>query len=207
MAERPWPTIHAEREALADDLTALTGTQWAAPSLCEGRSVQQTLGHMAATAKLTPPAFLAAMARSGFRFEKMAAAKIAEETAGTPAQTLARFREQQSSTAHPPGPVDSWLGETIVHAEDIRRPLGIAHDYPLAAVTRLLDFYKGSNMLIGAKRRIAGVRLRATDTDWSTGEGPEVSGPALSLLMAMTGRSAGLVELSGPGLSVLRERV
>jgi len=68
------------------------------------------------------------------------------------------------------------------------------------------DFYKGSNTLIGAKNRIAGVALRATDTDWSHGSGPEVSGPLLSLVMAMTGRKVALDDLEGPGLEVLRAR-
>jgi hypothetical protein len=91
-----------------------------------------------------------------------------------------------------------------VHGEDIRRPLGIAHAYPMDALTRVADFYKGSNLLIGAKRRIAGVTLRATDADWSTGTGPEAAGPMLSLLLAMTGRSAALADLTGEGVASLR---
>src|SRR6478672_3507798 len=30
----PWPTIHTERAALADDLAGLTHDQWETPSLC-----------------------------------------------------------------------------------------------------------------------------------------------------------------------------
>ena len=89
-----------------------------------------------------------------------------------------------------------------MHAEDIRRPLGLRHDYPLAAVTAVADFYAGSNVLIGGKRRVVGLTLRATDTDWSHGSGPAVEGPALALLLAMTGRRAGpgdaAVTLTGP---------
>ena len=47
-----WPTIHAERAALADDLASLTADQWATPSLCEGRTVRETLGHMTAAAAI-----------------------------------------------------------------------------------------------------------------------------------------------------------
>jgi hypothetical protein len=71
---------------------------------------------------------------------------------------------------------------------------------------RVADFYKGSNLIIGAKRRIDGVTLRATDADWSHGSGPEVSGPLLSLLMAMTGRKEALDDLSGDGVATLRGR-
>jgi hypothetical protein len=93
-----------------------------------------------------------------------------------------------------------------VHSEDIRRPLGIAHDHPLASVTQVTDFYAGSNVLIGGKRRVEGVTLQATDTDWSRGSGPVASGPATALMLATTGRKTALSELSGPGVDTLRSR-
>jgi hypothetical protein len=68
------------------------------------------------------------------------------------------------------------------------------------------DFFKGSNMLIGAKNRIAGLTLTATDADWSSGSGTEVKGPILSLVLAMTGRSAALDDLSGDGVATMRGR-
>ena len=64
------------------------------------------------------------------------------------------------------------LGEAIIHGEDIRRPVGIYRDYPTEAVIQVADFFKGSNLLIGSKDRIAGLTLRATDTQWSAGSGP-----------------------------------
>ena len=112
----------------------------------------------------------------------------------------------EKSVKQPPGPVDSWLGESIVHAEDIRRPLGLHRDYPMDAVMQVADFYKKSNMIIGTKRRIEGLALRATDTDWSHGTGPEVSGPMLALLMAMTGRKAADSQLTGEGVATLQAR-
>jgi uncharacterized protein (TIGR03083 family) len=203
----PWPIIHAERQALVADLEPLSDAQWATPSLCGGWSVRDVLGHMTATAKMTPLRFFTHFAGSGFRFDAMAAKDAAQEKGDSPADGLGRFRSQLSATTHPPGPIDAMLGEAILHGEDIRRPLGIAHSYPPEAVTRCADFYKGSNLLLGSKKRIAGLTLRATDVEWSTGTGPEVSGPALSLLLAMTGRKAGLDGLSGPGLATLRSRM
>jgi hypothetical protein len=52
-----------------------------------------------------------------------------------------------------------------------------------------------------------GLRLVATDTDWSVGEGPELRGPVLSLLLLLTGRQVVLPELEGPGAAVLTERL
>ena len=206
-SDSPWQTIHSERGALADDLATLTDAQWATPSLCRPWTVHEVLGHMTVTAKMTPPRFFLKLASSGFRFHAMSAREVAAETSGTPSQTLAEFRSHINDSTAPPGPVDTWLGETLVHAEDIRRPLGIAHDYPMDALVKVADFYRKSNLLIGAKNRAAGVTLRATDADWSAGTGPEVSGPLLSLVLAMTGRPAALSDLSGQGLSELSARM
>jgi uncharacterized protein (TIGR03083 family) len=202
-----WPTIHAERKALVADLGGLSDAQWQTPSLCAGWTVQQALGHMLAATRKTQLSFFLNLASAGFKFDKMVADDVARETAGTPAQTLAAFEGQVGSTTHPPGPVETWLGETIIHGEDIRRPLGISHTYAPEGVVRVLDSYKKSNLIIGAKKRIAGLRLSATDMDWSTGTGPEVSGPAVSLALAMTGRRAGLDDLTGEGVTTLSSRM
>jgi uncharacterized protein (TIGR03083 family) len=162
---------------------------------------------MTSTARTTPVGFLIGLLGSGFSFQKSVAKGIAAHRGDSPAETLQGFRAVEQSRTAPPGPKASWLGETIVHGEDIRRPLGIQHDHPEEAVVELLDFYKGSNTLIGTKSRIAGLRLVATDTDWSYGDGPEVSGPAMSLLLAMTGRPAGLDDLSGDGARQLGQRL
>ena len=68
------------------------------------------------------------------------------------------------------------------------------------------DSYRKSNLLLGAKRRISGLRLRASDVDWSTGDGPEVTGPLASLVLAMTGRTVALGDLTGEGLATLSAR-
>ncbi|MDQ1683619.1 MAG: hypothetical protein QOC82_356 [Frankiaceae bacterium] len=206
MSNDPWPVIHAERQALADDLAGLTDEQWKTPSLCGGWTVLDVVGHMVATARMTPPRFFGRFLGSGFNFDKMTAKDVAAETSGGPAATLAAFRDTISRTTSPPGPIDAMLGEVLIHPDDIRRPLGIAHDYPSDAVVRVLDFFKKSNLIIGAKKRIDGLELKATDANWTHGAGPRVSGPAHSLLMAMTGRKEALSDLSGDGVETLRSR-
>jgi uncharacterized protein (TIGR03083 family) len=201
-----WPAVHAERKALAADLRTLSGDDWATPSLCGDWTVRDVLAHMTSAAKLTPPAFFAGLLASGFSFDKLQEKGVAAQRGATPADTLADFEVVVTSVKHPPGPAPTWLGEVIVHSEDIRRPLGIAHDYPTGAVVQVADFFKGSNLLIGSKRRIEGLTLRATNTDWSHGTGPEVSGPILSLVLAMTGRKAAIGELAGDGVPTLRAR-
>jgi len=201
-----WPTVHAERKALADDLRDLGTEDWARPSLCGNWTVRDVLAHMTSAAKLPPAGFVAKLISSGFSFDKVQEKGVAANLGASGADTLANFESVMTSVKHPPGPTQTWLGETIVHSEDIRRALGIKHDYPTDAVVRVADFFKGSNLLIGSKRRIAGLTLSATDTEWSHGTGPEVAGPILSLVMAMTGRKAADDDLTGQGVATLRSR-
>jgi uncharacterized protein (TIGR03083 family) len=201
-----WPTIHAERRALAADLRTVTGDQWDTPSLCSNWTVRDVLAHMTAAATLTPPSFFGKLISSGFSFDKVQEGGVAAQRGSSPAETLAHFEGVVDSVKHPPGPNTTWLGEVIVHAEDIRRPLEIKHSYPTDAVVAVAGFYQGSNMLIGSKRRISGLTLLATDAEWSHGTGPEVAGPILSLVLAMTGRTAALDDLTGDGVATLRTR-
>ena len=201
-----WSTIHSERKALAADLEGLTDEQWATTTWCTDWTVRDVVAHLTATAKISGGAFFPKLIGSGFSLTNMQKKDIAKERGSSPADALARFKAEVDSSKHPPGPNQTWLGEVLIHSVDIRRPLGIAHEYPTEAVVQVADFYKGSNLVIGAKKRIAGLQLKATDADWSTGSGPEVSGPALALMMAMTGRKNVLSELSGPGVETLRGR-
>ena len=71
--------------------------------------------------------------------------RLAEQLGATPADTIDRFRSVLTSTTKPLVPTLAMLGETIVHAQDIRLPLGIRHDYPIGTLTRLAEYYQGSD--------------------------------------------------------------
>jgi len=206
MTTEIWTTIAAERKALADDLTDLTPAQWDLKSLCTEWTVRDVVAHLSATASMNPPKFFVGMAKAGFNFGKFANGELAKHRGPDPAATLGEFRGLQNSTSAPPGPKVSWLGEVVIHGADIRRPLGIPHSYPTDTVRQVIDFYQGSNLLSGAKKRVAGLALHATDDDWQHGQGELVEGPLLSLLLAMTGRGAACQDLSGPGVPSLRGR-
>ncbi|MDT4912619.1 MAG: hypothetical protein QOC66_1747, partial [Pseudonocardiales bacterium] len=151
MTDSVWPTIHAERAALADDLTGLTDEQWATRSLCSEWDVHDALAHLVSAATMTPPKFVGKFAAAGFNFNRFAAREVAREGKAGPAATLKAFRAAQLRTSAPPGPKDTWLGEAFVHGEDIRRPLGISHTYPVAEVARAIRFYAKSNAIIGGR--------------------------------------------------------
>jgi len=82
-------------------------------------------------------------------------------TPGQPRRTpLADFRAHLGDRTSPPGPKDTWIGEIVIHGADIRGPLGIRQQTPIPTVRRVADFYRGSNLIVGAKNRIAGLTLR-----------------------------------------------
>lgn len=207
MATNVWPLIHAEREALATDLQQVPEAQWTVQSLCTDWTIRDAVAHMTATAKMTPPRFFGKFIASGFQFNAMNAKDVAAERGTSGADALDRFRTILGATTHPPGPLEAMVGEVVVHGEDIRRPLGLRHKYSDAALTTTADFYRRSNLLIGAKRRAEGLTLRADDVDWKAGTGPGVVGPLASIILAITGRKAGLDDLSGDGVETLRGRI
>jgi uncharacterized protein (TIGR03083 family) len=114
-----------------------------------------------------------------------------------------------------PGRISKMLGPktgiraVVIHHQDMRRAVGIPRVGPEERVRAALDVVltpRGSTNL-GSCQRAAGLRLRADVFDWSWGNGPEVSGPAEAILMAVAGRPAALADLSGDGLPVLAGRV
>lgn len=200
------PLIRTERAALAADLEDLTDDQWAAPSLCTGLTVREVLAHMTAGASLNAVSWLTGVIRCRFDFDKQVAMRLAEQLGATPAETLERFRRIVPSTTKPPLPAIAMLGETLVHGEDIRRPLGIRHHHPVEVVTRVAEYYQGSDLVVVARKRIDGLRLTADDGPFTTGSGPVVSGPTSALVMAMTGRATYCNDLEGDGVELLRSR-
>jgi uncharacterized protein (TIGR03083 family) len=202
-----WSMIHAERAALSEDLAELTPEQWATASLCHGWTVRLAAAHVVAGAEQTPANFAKGMARNGFRFNRMIDRDAHALGTLTPEQIIERLRLRLSTTNRPPAPATAMLGEVVVHREDILRPLGRRGTPASDAVNACLDLYTTASFPVGGKKRIQGLRLVATDTGWSHGDGPEASGPGMALVLAMTGRGAGLDELSGEGAALLRTRV
>ncbi|GIJ20780.1 maleylpyruvate isomerase family mycothiol-dependent enzyme [Micromonospora lutea] len=201
-----WSLVHAERAALADDLAGLTADRWTTPSLCTGLTVREVLAHLTAAASLTPRRWMLGVIRCRFDFDRQVLMRLREQLGDTPDDTLDRFRQIITSTTKPPLPVLAMLGEQVVHGEDIRRPLGLEHAYPIETVTRVAEYFAGSDLTVPAKGRIGGLRLAATDGPFTTGAGPLVSGSTLALTMAMTGRRAYCADLTGDGVPLLLSR-
>lgn len=196
-----WELVRQERVALVRDLAGLDEGQWAAQSWCGDWSVREVAAHLVNNALTTRLGIVVAMARARFDFDRQNAMGVARALGDSPAETLANLRAVVDRRTGPPASLDSRLVEEVVHGEDIRRPLGITHAYAAEAVERSLRYQARTSVgLGGGKQRIAAVRLRATDADIAIGDGPEVIGPTLSLLLMTSGRTAALADLGGPGL-------
>ena len=200
------PFVQAERANLATYLESLAPEQWASPTWCHKWNVQQVVGHLVAAANITAPHFFVGLLKAGFNFDKVVENDLIKYATGTPAEVLARFQGIIGSTRKPPGPGYVALGEVMAHGEDIRRALGSKGEHPAEHLVALGEAYRKTGKPLGGKARSAGLRFVANDFDWSAGEGPEVRGPAMSLILGMVGRRMALDDCSGPGVDLLRSR-
>jgi uncharacterized protein (TIGR03083 family) len=202
-----WAMIHAERTALTDFLETLTPRQWATTSLCGQWSVHVAAAHVLAGAEQTPARFARRMAANAFRFNTMIDRDAHRFGELPSAEIVARLRTRTKTTNRPPAPVAAMLGEVVVHGADIREPLGAPDTTAAAAAITCLEMFKRASFPVGGRARVRGLRLVASDVEWASGDGPEVTGPATSLLLAITGRAAGIGGLSGAGVGLLGERM
>jgi uncharacterized protein (TIGR03083 family) len=201
------PLAAEERADLLSLLEVLTPAQWDSRSLCTQWRVREVATHVVSYDELSKAKTVATFLRGGLR-----AGKVNEVA-------LDRYRHLDpdgivdlvARNQHPSGLPSGFKGgialtDGTIHHQDIRRALGLPRTIPEHRLVPVLTFSLGAPTL-PSKGNAKGLKLVATDVDWSTGEGPEVSGPGEALLMAVAGRPDALDELSGDGLPTLRERV
>jgi uncharacterized protein (TIGR03083 family) len=201
-----WADVHAERAALVDDLTGQPHVDWTTPSPCDGWDVRDVVAHPAATATMSRWTFAKEFLRAGFSPERIVERQINAARRHCATESLSALRSAIYCTASPPQPTITRVIEIVVHGEDIRRPLHINHDYLTAHIADALRYLAHSHGF-GSKTRMNGLELRATDANISVGDGQRIEGPAVSLLLAASGRRAALPDLSGPGCQMLAQRM
>ena len=204
--DRLWAAAHAERAALAADLAELDEAQWAQSSLCGRWSIEEVVAHLSAAASTGRARWLVSMTAARFDTDVHNARRLAEHRGHTPTETLRRFRTLVDSTTAPTGHTAAWLGEVVVHGQDIRGPLGLPRTPPVPVVTAVARFYVARDFAVNSRSLAKGLRLHATDGPFAAGDGPLVTGTTLALTMAMAGREPVDGDLAGPGAATLRER-
>lgn len=205
-----WAEITTARHELADQLETLDDKAWNTPSLCDGWTVKQVVGHLVMSLTTPIPKIMLSVAGSGFSFDK-ANDKLSRKTADekSPAELIEALRTNADKKIKPPGMGPSApLSDITIHSADIRRPLGLPALVPGNRAEAILDFLaKSKAQGFVAKGRLAGLRFEATDIDWNSGtEGQLVRGPSEALILALSGRDVALDDLEGDGVATLRSR-
>jgi uncharacterized protein (TIGR03083 family) len=207
--EAKWQVISHQRRLLAGLLAELDDEQWEQPSLCAQWQIKDVAAHIALTPQSPGlPAILAKAMRVGFDFDRLNH-DLAVAHAGRPAGELVGLLRNLADSRRKPAitTVDNLLFDTLVHIQDVAIPLGRPVAMPVDAARDGADRVWRMGWPFWARRRLRGLRLVATDTAWSAGEGAEVRGPVQALLLLLTGRTeAALPQLDGPGARHLADR-
>lgn len=203
----PWLELaRAEREDFAAFLETLTPQQWEAPTLCDKWNVRQVAAHAISFDELSGGQLVGRFVKGRLIVDRINDVGVADYADRSPEQLVALIREY----AHPHGLTAGFGGrialtDNMIHQQDIRRALDIPRTIPAERLRTALDFALYAPTIRGAWRA-RGLRLVASDGDWSHGKGAEVRGPGEALLMAMAGRRDALKDLSGPGTTDLAQR-
>lgn len=198
--------MHAERGALAEDLAGLTAEQWAEPSLCGRWVVEEVVAHLTAAASIGSFRWIGSILAARFDADLHNRRRLEEQRGANPGETLSRFRNVIGSTKAPSKHTAAWLGEVVVHSQDIRWPLGLQRTPAADAVTSVAEFYAARDFAVNSHSAVKGLRLEATDGPFQFGSGPLVTGTTLALTMAMAGRDVYFNELAGDGVPTMRSR-
>jgi uncharacterized protein (TIGR03083 family) len=202
-----WALAHAERAALAEDLSGLSAEQWRHGTLCGRWDVEEVVAHLTAAASLNQWKWLRSMLGARLRPDVHNQRRLIEHRGSTPAETLDRFRAVIKSTTAPSAHIPAYLGEVVVHAQDIRHPLGLVRTPTVDALTPVAAFFARRNFTVASRTHVAGLHLQADDGPFIAGSGSLVTGSTLALVMSMAGRVPYVDELNGPGVQLLRSRV
>lgn len=196
-----------ERTDLADFLASLRPEQWEHPSLCARWRIRDVAAHVVSYEEHGLSDVAAWLPRARFRPGRVNDVALAEYAALDP-QELVQFLRQhltpRGATASLGGRVG--LVDCLIHHQDMRRPLGMQREIPSDRLICALPLAVTAPPLRGFWHA-RGVRLVATDIEWARGRGPEARGPAEAILMVLAGRRSAAGDLTGPGSSILQNRL
>lgn len=180
--------LGASYEALAEALDGIDETRSAEPSMCEGWSIANVIAHLTMASRYDEQSFTAELAADGFNFQAMSD-RIALRDGSLPVTSLLEnLRSDTMATfAMPGGGLAGSLSHVVIHGLDATWPLGLGRTCPDDAVIVVLNgLTTASPPMSGVS--IADLALRATDLEWSHGDGRLVEKSAAELVLALSGR-------------------
>ncbi|NLE80654.1 MAG: maleylpyruvate isomerase family mycothiol-dependent enzyme [Rhodococcus sp.] len=178
----------AQRRYLAEILESLTAQQWSHPSLCSGWRVREVVAHITLPYRHSIPRILAGIVAARGRFnvfsDRIARRDTRELTDSELLECLAHNIEHRW---RPPGGGQvGALSHDVIHGLDITEALALPGP-PAERIHTVLAHTEPDQLgYFGVD--LSGVRLQATDCDFSIGEGKTVQLPAKDILLIVTGR-------------------
>jgi uncharacterized protein (TIGR03083 family) len=202
-----WAAIDVERTRIADLLETLTPEEWERPSLCDGWRVRDVAAHLPMGQEGFVRVLLGALRHPGpinhviRETARARGARPTDELVAALRATVGARRPNLGVTYL------ETLVDVLVHGQDIAVPLGreLTPSVDAAAVAATRVWTDRQTRRGRRRSRVfhslptEGYRFTATDVSWSAGEGPEIRGPVLAILLVLTGRPAGRSDLTGEG--------
>ena len=210
-----WAAIDTQRLRTTELLIELTPQEWATPSLCDGWTVRDVAAHLSLQQMTLGAALLGALRHPG-SLNHVINASARDRATRPPERLISEIRGMVGSRRHNVGVTPrETLIDIVVHGQDIAVPLGRTLTVtPWAAMTTAEQLWLSRSTRIGRlKAKVfadldhRGLRFVATDAHWSAGDGDEVRGPLLSIVLVLAGRPVGADALEGPGAPRLRRRL
>ncbi len=200
-----WELAGKTRSDFADMIESLDESQLAASTYCEAWTAKQVAGHIVSFVEMSLPTMMVSMAKGGFNADKAWVANAIKYADQPVADIVRKIRENaQKPSAIKSFPAELTTTDVVIHTQDVRRPLGLDGVPSADAVRTALDFctvHAKAKMMVDPKH-IEGLRLEATDMDWSWGDGDLVSGPAEAILLGINRRPVH-DDLDGEGVARL----
>ncbi|WP_243060892.1 maleylpyruvate isomerase family mycothiol-dependent enzyme [Nocardioides sp. SR21] len=202
--ETQWKYTEAERRSLGALLAGLSAEEWETPSLCSEWRVRDVAAHVAMTPAGAPSTWQIASGLVRARGDLWGFGRDVAIAWGADRSTddIVEVLDRQAGSRRKPivTNAENMLLDVLVHTQDIAVPLGIDHPVPTDAGVTAFHRIWSMGWPFHARKKLAGLRLEATDADLAVGEGAVVRGPLSALLLLATGRTAARDRLEGlPG--------
>lgn len=205
--EEFWALIHTERVRIGDLLEGLNDAAWEHETLCSNWTVRDVVAHLTAAASTTKWAWFRSIMSARFNVANHNQRFVEKYLGSDASDTLGQYQRSVSNKITPSKDYAAWLAEVIIHSQDIAVPLDLTLQPSPEALSHVAPFLASKNFAVNSKTLVNGLTLIATDDDFQAGDGPDIRGPILDLVMAMAGRPTFAENLIGEGVDELRHRL
>lgn len=183
-------------EIVCNGLDSLTASQWAAPSLCEGWSVKDTVSHLVwrvGTGSIRLAGDVVRASVAGRHVNPMRTlddiARGIADSGGTD-ELRRQLRAIAAEKAAGRGRTNiGELAEVVVHGYDALQPLQIRLPFS-ADTTHRVAMMSALRTSRSTRALLRNRTLVATDAGWRIGSGSEIVADAASIILFLNGRKA-----------------